>query len=510
MIPVLSSVQLKELDEYTIKNTPIESVDLMERAAVAVFYKIVENFDKSTKFSLFCGMGNNGGDGLAISRLLLNNHYRVKTYIVKSKNIGSEDFEINLKRLKETNFSNIIELTEKSQNFEIDSDEVIIDAIFGTGLSYEAKGFTADIIHKINSLNLFTIAIDVPSGLSADIDFFSIKDPVIKADICYSFQYPKLCFFLPETAYYCGDWELLNIKILNKPLERFKLKNFVVTQDFIKSNIYKRDKFSHKGNFGHALLVAGSKNTSGAALLSAKACIRSGCGLLSCHCTSSVAEALRVTLPEAMFSIDDNKDFISSINDIEKFNSIAIGPGIGTSKQTENALKLLIQNSKIPLILDADAINILSNNKTWISFLAEGSILTPHPKEFIRLFGDSKTHKERLELQRAKSIKHQVYIILKGAHTCITTPEGNAYFNSTGNPGMATAGSGDVLTGIICGLLAQSYSSLLSSIIGVYIHGLAGDIALSHQSVQSLIASDIVDNIGNAYNIISNKKRADE
>lgn len=510
MIPVLSSKQIREIDEYTIKNTPINSSDLMERAAVEVFYKLVENFEKGTKFSVFCGMGNNGGDGLAISRLLLNNQYKVKTYIVKSKNIGSEDFEINLKRLKETNFSKIIELTEKSKDFEIGQDEIIVDAIFGTGLKSEVKKLESEIILKINSQNLYTVSIDLPSGLSSDIEFFSPKDPIIKADICYSFQFPKLCFLLAETAYYCGDWELLNINLQTKPIDKFKIKDFVISKEFIASNIHKREKFSHKGTFGHALLIAGSKNTSGAALLAAKACIRSGCGLLSCHCTVSVAKALRVTVPETMFSIDENHEFISSIPDIEKYDSIAIGPGIGTSKQTENALKLLIQNSKTPLILDADAINLLSNNKTWISFLPEGSILTPHPKEFIRLFGDTKSHKERLELQRSKSIKHQIYIVLKGAHTCITTPEGNAFFNSTGNPGMATAGSGDALTGIICGLMAQSYSPLLSSIIGVYLHGLAGDIALSNQSVQSLIASDIIDNLGNAYKIILNKKRAEE
>lgn len=506
MIPILTNEQIKELDSYTINKRSINSIDLMEIAAREVFFKIAELFDKKTRFSIFCGMGNNGGDGLALSRLLLNNNYSVITYIVKSKNIGSEDFEINLKRLKETNFSNIVEINSNFKEIEFSKNTVIIDSIYGTGLNKQVSGFEAELIKFINNSKLFTISIDVPSGISGDLKFFSSEHAIIKANITYSFQFPKLCFLLPDAAYFCGDWYILDIKLLQKPIEKFKINNFFVTEDYIKSQIHKRDKFSHKGNYGHSLLICGSKDKGGAAILAAKACLRTGCGLLTCHSPSSIVDSMRVAIPEAMFSIDENANFLTEVKELEKYDALAVGPGIGTNALTVNAIKLLIQNSHVPLIIDADALNIISDNKTWLSFLKPNSILTPHPKEFNRLFGSSSCNKERLEIQRKNSIKYQVFIILKGSHTCITTPDGNAYFNSTGNPGMATAGSGDVLTGMLCGLLAQSYSTLMSSLLGVYLHGLSGDIASEITNEHSLIASDIISNIGNAYKHLINQK----
>jgi NAD(P)H-hydrate epimerase len=237
----------------------------------------------------------------------------------------------------------------------------------------------------------------------------------------------------------------------------------------------------------------------GAAVLAAKACLRSGPGLVTAHIPRSGNTILQTAVPEAMLFLDADEDIFSGIPDLSGYSSIAIGPGIGQADATRRALKHLIQNSNLPLIFDADALNILGESKTWISFIPKGSIFTPHPKEFERLVGKSSDDFERNKIQREFSIKHGVYVVLKGAHTAITTPDGNCYFNTTGNPGMATGGSGDVLTGILAGIKAQGYSSLETCLLGVYIHGLAGDFAAEERGHEALIAGDIIQHLGNAF-----------
>jgi NAD(P)H-hydrate epimerase len=326
------------------------------------------------------------------------------------------------------------------------------------------------------------------------------KNPaIVHADHTLTFLPPKLAFFFPENDSYVGNCHILDIGILKEFIDRTETHHFYTTIEDCKRILKRRNKYAHKGTFGHAFLICGSKGKMGAAVLAAKACLRSGAGLVTVHIPSSGNLILQTAIPEVMISFDANEEIFSEIPDLSAYSSLGIGPGLGQADATQRALKLLIQNSPIPLIIDADAINILGENKTWISFIPKGSIFTPHPKEFERLVGKSSNDFERNKIQREFSIKYGVYIVLKGANTAISTPEGNCYFNMTGNPGMATGGSGDVLTGILTGLKAQGYTSLETCLLGVFIHGLAGDLAAQELGREALIAGDIIQNLGHAF-----------
>ncbi len=341
----------------------------------------------------------------------------------------------------------------------------------------------------------------------ADVTSAEKTNKIINADYTFSFQFPKLAFLLPENEIYVGNWEIINIGLSADYINSAFTKNYFVIKDDIIPSIKGRAKFSHKGIYGHAMIIAGSYGKMGAAILASKACLRTGVGLLHTHVPKAGVAILQTALPEAMISVDGAEDYFSETPDISLFSAIGIGPGLGTAHKTQLAFKKLIQNSVAPMVVDADALNILSLNPTWLAFLPEGTILTPHPKEFERLAGSWHDDFERLEKQRNLAQKHGIYIVLKGANTSVCFPDGNCYFNSTGNPGMATAGSGDVLTGVITGLLAMGYTSGVAAVLGVYLHGLAGDIAASENGCEALIAGDIVDKMGEAYISIIGKQK---
>ncbi len=470
----------------------------MERAANECFNWISQRFDKQNKFYVFCGTGNNGGDGLVISRLLLQNRFNVFPIVIKFSENKSLDFEANEKLFLQFPDAKI-SYVSRAENFpEIEENAFIIDSIFGTGLSKSPEGIAAEAIQIINKSKAFVISIDVPSGLFCDTNTESCQN-IVNADITLTFQMPKLAFLLPSSYIFTGEWVVLDIGLSNEFIEQTVSQNFYIDNKFFQSLLLPRSKFAHKGNFGHALLLAGSYGKMGAAVLAAKACMRSGAGLLSVHVPECGYPIIQNSVPEAMVSVDENDKYITELPELSLFNAIAIGPGIAKNIQTQKTIKFLIQNSPVPLIIDADALNILSENKTWLAFLPKDSILTPHPKEFDRMFGKPENDFHRLLLQKEYSIKYHCYIIYKGANSTISTPDGKLFFNSSGNPGMATGGSGDVLTGIILGLKARGYSSLDSAIIGTYLHGLAGDIAKSYKGEESLIAGDIVNAIPEAF-----------
>ncbi len=496
---VLTSSQIREADAYTIENEPIKSIDLMERAALCCTNWIKNKFTQQTVFAIICGQGNNGGDGLAIARQLYENGFNVYVLLLKQKKRGTPDFEINLARLVSTGVS----VTEISDSYDFKKEHVIIDAINGTGLKKPLEGALANVVHSINTSGATIISVDIPSGLfSEDTNsHISVKNTV-KATYTLTFQAPKLSFFLPDSGSYVGEFFILDIGLDKTFINKLQTSYYMLDKESFPSGLLKREKFSHKGNYGHSLLICGSRGKTGAAILTANACLRSGAGLVTVHLPEESLSSLHSALPEAMAIVDPNPYTITQFTDVSKFNAIGIGPGIGTSKETSSFLKLLIQNVNIPLIIDADALNILAENKTWLSFLPAHSILTPHPGEFDRLFGKTQSHKQRLELQKEMSFKYNVIIVLKVAHTSVSLPDGKIYFNSSGNPGMATAGSGDVLTGIITGLFSQTGSSSLSSLLGVYLHGVAGDFAADKYGQHSMIASDIILHLSEAFNII--------
>jgi hydroxyethylthiazole kinase-like uncharacterized protein yjeF len=411
---------------------------------------------------------------------------------------GSPDFAKNLYLLEEQGNAEVVHLKSADEFPEIAPDAVVIDAILGNGLSRPLEGFLAGVTQKMNQLSNDIVSIDIPTGLFADDNSANDLSLVVRADWTFPIHAPKLSLMLPDTGSLAGQMDVVNIGLMEKEMNSSSPYEYVEFED-LKDLYIPRLKFSHKGTYGHALLIAGSRGKMGAAQLGASACLRTGTGLVTTHVPACGLDIMQIGVMEAMCSVDSNHDFIIDLPNLSSFNAIGIGPGIGTEKDTANVLKRLIQDVDASLVLDADALNILGENKTWLSFLPKTTILTPHPMEFERMAGKWKTSLERLQMQIDFSVKYGVIVVLKGAHTSTSTPSGQVFFNSTGNAGMATAGSGDVLTGIILGLLAQGYSPEAAAILGVYIHGHAGDIGLERDSLQSLLASDIIDHIGEVF-----------
>ncbi len=497
---ILPVEKIREADAYTIKNEPIEDIDLMERAAGQLFNWIGKHVDTTHPFYVVAGPGNNGGDALALSRMLKKFGYLVKVYVVRFSPKTTENFRINYDRFKELAGEFLYDV-ENIEDFPLIDDEegVIVDGIFGSGLGRPVQGFPGEVIKKINESPALKIAIDIPSGLFADKSSVDAGGEIVRADYTLTFQNPKLAFMMPENDPFVGKWYVLDIGLHPGFINNVEVDNFYVLKNDVKGIMQRRKKFSHKGTFGHALLVAGSYGKMGAAVLSARAALRSGLGLLHVHIPKSGYNIMQTAVPEAMLSFDRYENYFSEVPDLTPFNVVAAGPGLGKEHQSQMALKVLIQNFNRPMVFDADALNILSENKTWLSFLPSNSILTPHPKEFERLAGKWSNDFEKLELLRSFARKYNVVVVLKGAHTAVCTASGKCYFNSTGNPGMATAGSGDVLTGIITGLLTQGCSPEKAAVLGVYLHGLAGDLAEKQWGQRALIAGDIVQNLGKAF-----------
>ncbi|MBO5848166.1 MAG: NAD(P)H-hydrate dehydratase [Bacteroidales bacterium] len=505
---ILPVEKIREADAFTIENEPIESIDLMERAASKVYEWFMKRCKtKEVSVKIFCGIGNNGGDGLALARMLYFSGITPQVFIVRYSDKMSADCEINFVRLKEETEVPMYDIFSDDDFPQIYDNDIIIDAIFGSGLNRPIEGFTAELIKYINKSNAIKIAIDIPSGLISEIQksqppiansqqlTANRQPPIAKVDYTLTFQFPKLAFMFPEYDSFVGKWEILDINLHKDFIDKVETLNFFTTEDVVKPILRRRPKFSHKGTYGHALLVAGSSGKTGAAVLAAEACLRTGVGLLTAHLPKDALLPIQVSLPEAMTDADKSNTHCTKIDDILPYTAIGVGPGLGKNEETVTLLKKIIQEATQPLVLDADALNIIADNPTWLSFLPDNTILTPHPKEFERLFGRTNNSYERLELQRKMSVVHNIIIVQKGAHTAITFPNGTCFFNSTGNPGMATAGSGDVLTGMILSLLAQRYAPQEAALLGVYLHGKAGDIAAEKIGVESIIARDIIRNI---------------
>jgi NAD(P)H-hydrate epimerase len=504
---IFTSAQRKIIDTYTIENEPVSPLDLMERAAGKCSVWLMRNFNREQRFLIFVGFGNNGGDGLAIARHLAYQEYKVEVYLIHMSRHFSPEAEENFLKLKMQKKAKITEVYN-SKNFpQIDSDDIVVDALFGSGLTKPLIGFPAEVIEYLNHCKGIKIAIDIPSGLFGEENPESEQIIAFKADYTLTFQFPFLSSLFQEGYNYTGNWHVLPIGLHKKIIDELpSLYHLTESEDII---IKPRSRFSHKGSYGHALLIAGSYGMTGACVLATRACLRTGVGLITAHIPRSSYVIMQTAIPEAIVSLDKSEQHFSFLPDISRFNAIAVGPGLGSDDETKHAFKLLLDSSQSPLVIDADALNILSQNKEWLELLPKESILTPHPKEFERLAGACESDYERLQKQCKFSTKYGVYVVLKKAFTSISSPDGSCWFNPTGNPGMGTAGSGDVLTGIILSLLAQGYKPQQAAIIGVYIHGLAGDIVAGQLGQEALIASDIIENIGMAFNKIM-KHESDE
>jgi len=492
---ILTVEQTRTLDQYTIEHEPIAPINLMERASQAFIDWYTTHFDKSRPVRIFCGLGNNGGDGMAIARLLIQLEYNVHVYVVRYAPRESEDFLINHKRLKL--ISTVHYLESEREIPVIRQNEVVIDAILGSGLSRTTEGLVQAVIKAINYSPATVVSVDIASGLFPD----SANGPnatIIEPDYTITFQLPKLAFMLPNNSRYVGEWRCIDIGLSRPFIERAQTTYFYTTEKEAQHLLRQRDRYSNKGTFGHALLLAGSYGKVGAAVLASRACLRSGVGLLTVQVPQCGYDIIQTTVPEAMCSPDAHPRLLTGRTELEAtpldhYSAIGLGPGIGKAPETLAMLCQLLPQIKKPMVVDADALNLLGENRELIEQLPKNSILTPHPKEFERLTRRWTSDYDKLGILRDFAQRNRLVVVLKGAHTAIATPDGTTHFNSTGNPGMSTGGTGDVLTGVLTALLAQGYDPVEAAVLGVYEHGRAGDRAAEQRGQIGLTALDVAD-----------------
>ena len=505
MIKIFPTIQLKELDAYTIENEPVSSIDLMERASRALARAMSERWSAETPFTVFAGPGNNGGDALAVSRLLAERGCRVEVYLFNTKGALSPDCETNKERLAGVAGIDFHEITTQFVPPVLTAEHVVVDGLFGSGLNKPLSGGFAAVVKYINTSPATVVAIDVPSGLMGEDNTYNIQANIIRADLTLSLQLPKLAFLFAENAPFVGEWQLLDIGLSEEAIEE-KETDFALTEHAdVASMLKPRGKFAHKGNFGRALLIAGSQGMAGASVLAARACLRSGVGLLTVHIPFCNNFIVQTSVPEAMTEIDINDVRFSCATDTDDYQAVGIGPGLGKAGDTEAALLEQIESCQTPMVVDADALNLLGEHRSYIGRLPKGSILTPHPKELERLVGKCQNSYERLTKARELARSAGVHILLKGAYSVVIAPSGKCWFNPTGNPGMATGGSGDVLTGVVLALLAQGYDAETAARMAAYVHGLAGDIACKKHGVMGMTAGDIVTCLPPAWRMLEEK-----
>ncbi|MBZ4192127.1 NAD(P)H-hydrate dehydratase [Niabella beijingensis] len=494
---LLNAAQIRQWDEYTIRQEPVVSLELMERAANACTRWLVTN-TLADSYYIFCGKGNNGGDGLAIARLLYNAGRSVNVFILETAAKGSDDYRSNFNILQHLSAIPVYRLRSETDFPLVPEGCIIIDALFGTGLNRPLNGLAARLVTYLNERTAPIVAVDIPSGLFCDQS--SRNNTVIRARHTLTFQVLKLAFLLAENEPAFGQVQLMDINLHPSFPELVDTPYYIINQPVARRLYRPRSAFAHKGTFGHALIVAGSYGKTGAAVLSTRACLKTGAGLVSAHVPGESVLVMQTAAPEAMVFPDPDPSVVSAISyEPDKFSATGIGPGIGTEPKTKSLLRELFEQGTHPMVLDADALNILSEDGNLLNLIPSESILTPHPKEFSRLFGNFEDDFKKIEVACSKSMELNVVIILKGHHTLVALPDGTGYFNITGNAGMAKGGSGDVLTGILTGLLAQGYTSKDAALMGVFLHGLAGDLAASSHGMEAMLASDIIEHLGKAF-----------
>lgn len=493
---ILSAAQIAQIDAITCEEQHIASSDLMDRAAHTVFLELKKRYQNMANqhFTIICGKGNNGGDGLVLARILDDNLAEVNIYLVKSADYSSNNL-INQKKISDKR----IQFFSETDDLAFPKDTIVLDCLFGSGLREELNEKWNHICNQINQADVVVYAIDMPSGLVADHPT-SLKAPVIHADLVYTFQVPKLSLLMPQNQSFYDDFQVLDIQLSTRAIELKDSNMNYVTEDIIWSCYKKRKRFEHKGNFGHILIIGGSKGKMGAVQFALKAALRSGCGLATAYTPSNGNTIIQTVVPEAMLLLDDHSSYITNIPQLSSYQAIGIGVGLGTAVETVKAFsKFLKSISDQPIVVDADALNILAINSEWWSAIPPNSILTPHPKELSRIIGTWADDWDKLEKVKKFAHQYQLHILVKGANSSMVMADGTIFFNSTGNVGMATGGSGDVLTGILTALLGQGYPPQQALILGVYIHGRAADIAVPSIGKYSLLPSDIISFLPHAF-----------
>jgi len=491
---IFTSHQISELDHFTMEHEPIRSIDLMERAAKALAQAIASRWDARKPVVVFAGPGNNGGDALAVARLLAERSYGVEVYLFNINNKLSEDCAANKQRLLNVRrvkaFNEVVEEFDPPQ---LDADTLVVDGLFGSGLNKPLTGGFASLVKYINQSPATIVSIDVPSGLMTEDNTYNVRANIIRADVTLTLQQKKLAFLFPENQQFIGELQVLDIRLSQEGIRRIDAQFTLIEEAEVRPMLLRRDAYAHKGQMGTALIVAGSYGMAGAAVLATRACMRAGAGKVIVHTPRRNNDIMQIAVPEAIIQPDHDEKYFSEAAEPDDIDALAIGPGLRQQENTAIALITQIRRMQVPIVVDADGINMLANHRAWLQQLPKNIILTPHPKEFDRLNGSACADSyERLAKARDLAEHLQAFILLKGHHSALCLPDGNVVFNSTGNAGMATAGSGDVLTGIITGLLARGYQHREACIVGMYLHGLAGDLAARDIGQESLVAGDLV------------------
>lgn len=504
---IFPTSSIKDLDAYTIEHEPISSIDLMERAASAVAGVLVREWpDRNTPFVVFAGPGNNGGDALAVARMLGLRGYRVEAYLFNTKDELSPDCAANRERLAEAGNVAFQEISTQFAPPALTARHVVVDGLFGSGLNKPLSGGFAAVVRHVNASPAQVVSIDIPSGLMGEDNTYNVRANILNADLTLTFQLPKLAFLFPENAKHVGRWEALDIGLSEKGMAETDTNFYMTEFEDVENLVLPRGKFAHKGLFGHALLVAGSTGMAGASILSARGCLRSGVGLLTVHVPMDNNAIVQAAVPEAKTEVDFCANCFAGVTETDNYQAVAVGPGLGQSPETETALLELIDNCQVPMVVDADALNLLANHRNALHHLPQGSILTPHPKELERIVGRCQNSYERLAKARELAQAFHLHVVLKGAYTAVLCPDGTCHFNTTGTPGMATGGSGDVLAGVLLALLAQGYKAEDAARLGVFVHGVAGELAAKKQGAIGMIAGDIVDYLPMAWRMMQEKR----
>lgn len=498
---IFTSAQIHELDQHTIAHEPIKSIDLMERAAQALTQAITEEWTNRTPVVVFAGPGNNGGDALAVARMLTEKGYTVSVYLFNTSNKLSEDCAINKKRIVEATKADLFK--EITLNFEpptLDADTLVVDGLFGSGLNKPLNGGFASLVKYINQSACQVVSIDLPSGLLPEDNTFNVRTHIIRANLTLTLQQKKLAMMLPDMQCFLGRVKVLDIRLSEEFINKTDATYTILEEQDVRQKLLRRPCTAHKGDMGHALMVAGSYGMAGAAVLATRACLRAGVGKVTVCSPQRNNDILQISVPEAVMCADADENVFSEPIDTDDFDALGIGPGLGQDETTAIAMIAQVRRAQCPVVVDADALNMLGTHRAWMQQLPKNIILTPHPKEFDRLVGNTcGGGYERLQKTIELAQRLHGYVLLKGHHTALCLPDGHVIFNATGNAGMATAGSGDVLTGIITGLAARGYQPADACAVGMFLHGLAGDLAAKELGQESMTAGDIVRFIPQAF-----------
>ena len=502
---IYTATEIKQVESHAFEHESIQPIDLMERAASTICEEIKSKWGTETSIKVFAGSHNNGGDALAVSRMLAQCGYNLEVFLFNTNGHLTPECEINRDRLVATCPQvTFHEISTKIDLPKITKDDLIIDGLFGVGLNGSINGSYTLLIKFLNNSEGTIISIDIPSGMHCEDNSQTLSHQIVHADYTFSLHAVKPAFLLADCQQYIGKCKILDIGLENNTHPDIKTRYTLDEEDEMRELIKPRNPFGNKGTFGHGLLIAGSYGMAGAAIIAAQATLKSGIGKLTIHTPAANNTILQTSVPQAVIHHDEDNYVFTTAEYGEEYQAVAIGPGIGQKKETAVALMEQITHTLKPLVIDADGLNILSNHKGWMQQLPKNSILTPHPKELSRLFGETTSDYGMLCIAREEAQRLQIFIICKNHYTAICCPDGHIYFNTTGNSGMATAGTGDALTGILLSLLSQGYTARDACRLGCYIHGLAGDIAAEKLTEEGMTVMDLINEIPSAIKELKN------